>query len=413
MSNNRTINAGAVNALVKKYEKQIVKFCQKIIQTPSFSCDEGNLVKHVIMPEMKRCGYDKVWHDKMGNVIGQIGKGKKKIMMDAHIDTVGLGDPDEWKRVGRKPFEGTIEHGSIWGRGATDQKSAMAPMVWAGKIMKDLGLLDDVTVYMVGSVQEEDCDGLPLMHLIQKEGVKPEVVVLTEQTELNLYRGHRGRMEIRIRIKGRSCHGSMPHLGDNAVYKSGPIIKEIEQLNPRLKDDAFLGKGTVTLSKIECKTPSLCAVPGECTIYLDRRLTMGETKESAVAEVKALPSVRAAKAQVDILEYKVKSWTGLTVGQEKYFPTWVVPEAHKSVQAGVHAGVIALGRKPVIGRWTFSTNGVATMGRLGIPSIGFGPGDERYAHTVQERVPIKDLLVCAAFYAAYPHYYARQNGGRL
>ncbi len=155
------------------------------------------------MPEMRRCGFDRVWHDRMGNVIGQIGRGPVKILVDAHLDTVGAGDPAEWARVGRRPFDGVVAHGAIWGRGATDQKSAMAPMVWAGRIMKDLGLLDDVTVYMVGSVQEEDCDGLSLMHLIRKEGVKPDVVVLTEETELNLHRGHRGRNEIRVLTKGR------------------------------------------------------------------------------------------------------------------------------------------------------------------------------------------------------------------
>ena len=383
---------------IKSYKDDIVAFARNIVRTPSFSCQEGNLVE-LIKNEMVKVGFDKVKIDAMGNIIGFIGSGKTRIMMDAHIDTVGIGDKAEWEI---DPFEAILKDEVIYGRGASDQKLSMASMVYAGKAIKELGLTGDYTLMVVGSVMEEDCDGLPLLHIINEEKIKPDCVVITEPTNLSVYRGHRGRMEMKVVTKGRSCHASAPERGDNAVVKMADIIKEITELNARLKNDDFLGKGTIAVTKIECQTPSLNAVPDECTVYMDRRLTVGETLKSAVAEIEALPSVKKTGGKVEVLQYDAVSWTGLKVGQEKYFPTWVFPEEHPLVQAGVKAARIALEKEPVVGKWVFSTNGVACAGRLGIPTIGFGPANEIYAHTVKEKMPVSDLLKAAVFYASFP-----------
>jgi len=384
-----------IKELAKKYEKDIVKFAQKIIQTPSFSTKEEDLVK-LIKKEMQKVGFDKVMIDRMGNILGFIGKGKKKIMVDAHIDTVGVGDPKAWKI---DPFKGIIKNNTIYGRGTSDQKLSIASMVYAGKIIKELNLANDYTYIAVGSVQEEDCDGLPLLHIIKKEKIKPDYVVLTEPTNLSVYRGHRGRMEIKVVVKGKSCHASAPERGDNAVVKMSDIVKEITELNEKLKKDSFLGKGTVAVTYIECKTPSLNAVPDEATIYLDRRLTKGEDKKLAISQIKNLPSVKKYKAVVEILNYEATSWTGLKVGQEKYFPTWVMEENHPLVLAAVKAGKVALDKKPLVDKWVFSTNGVASCGRLRIPSVGFGPANEIYAHSINEQMPIDHLIKATVFYS--------------
>ena len=387
-----------LNEVVKKYEKDIINFARDMVKIPSFSCKEGPLVER-IKKEMIKVGFDKVKIDSMGNILGFIGNGKTKIMVDAHIDTVGIGDPKAWKI---DPFAAVFKNNTIYGRGASDQKLSMVSMVYAGKLIKDLGLKGDYTYIAVGSVQEEDCDGLPLLHIIQKEKIKPDYVILTEPTNLAVYRGHRGRMEIKVTVKGKSCHASAPERGDNALWKMSYIIQEIQALNEKLKYDKFLGKGTVAVTFLEAKTPSLNAVPDEAIIYLDRRLTLGETLKSSVKEIMALPSVKKFKAKVEVLKYEAISWTGLKVSQEKYFPTWVLPENHKLVQAAVKAGEIALGKKPIVDKWVFSTNGVATAGRLGIPSVGFGPSNEIYAHSVNEQMPVDHLLKAAVFYAAMP-----------
>ena len=274
-------------------------------------------------------------------------------------------------------------------------------MVYGARILKELGALEGVTLYVVGSVMEEDCDGYPLLHIIQQEGIKPDFVVLGEPTDLQVYRGHRGRMEMRIRTEGVSAHGAHVDRGVNAVYLMAPVISDIEQLNERLAVDPFLGKGTVTVSSVRVDTASLCSVPDGCEIYLDRRLTAGETEESALQEIRDLPSFR--NASLELLSYDEKSWRGLRAQQDKYFPTWVLPEEHLLVQAGLAtAQQVNPGGAGETGRWTFSTNGVATMGRLNIPTIGYAPGLEELAHSRFEEVAVADLLKATEFYALLP-----------
>jgi len=207
-------------------------------------------------------------------------------------------------------------------------------------------------------------------------------------------------MEIEVHVPGVSCHASAPERGVNPIYKATHIIQQVEALNARLKDDPFLGKGTVAVTDIRALTPSVCAVPSSATFHLDRRLTTGETKESAVAEIRALPALK--DAEVEVLQYKVKSWTGLEYGMEKYYPTWVLPERHPLVQSGVETYRALYGTDPVVDKWVFSTNGVATMGIMQVPTIGFGPGEEDNAHSVRERVPIAHLVAATQFYAAFP-----------
>jgi len=386
----------------KAHEQDMVKFMRDLIAIPGESCKEEQVIKR-IEAEMKKVGFDEVKIDKMGNIIGRIGNGKTKIMMDAHIDTVGIGDRSAWKI---DPYKGDMKDGIIYGRGASDQRAAMVSMVYAASIIKKLKLEDDYTLYITGTCQEEDCDGLPLLHMIRDtKTVVPDYVVITEPTNLGVYRGHRGRMEMKVVTKGVSCHGSAPDRGVNAVYKMMPIVAGIEKLNQGgLKDDKFLGKGTITVSKIECQTPSLCAVPDECTVYIDRRLTVGETIETSVAEIqKIIDSTPNSKdAKVEVLQYEEKSWTGLTVGQEKYYPTWVLPETHVLTVAAAKTAELALNEKPRVDKWTFSTNGVASMGRLGIPTVGFGPANEIYAHSTSDQVPVDHIIKAAMFYAAFP-----------
>jgi putative selenium metabolism hydrolase len=247
------------------------------------------------------------------------------IAMDAHIDTVGIGNIKNWEY---DPYKGYEDDEIILGRGASDQEGGMASMVYAGKIIKDLKLENDFTLVVVGTVQEEDCDGLCWQYIIKEMNIRPEFVVLTEPTSCRIYRGHRGRMEIKVETQGISCHGSAPERGDNAIYKMGPILAELKELNERLIDHPFLGKGTLTVSEIFHTSPSRCAVADSCWISIDRRLTVGENGEYALNQIRELPSVKAAKAEVTLYPYSRPSYTGLVYPTEAYFPTWVIEEDH-------------------------------------------------------------------------------------
>lgn len=386
-------------------EAEIVAFLRDLIAIPAESCQEGPVAARV-RQEMEKVGFDDVRVDPMGNVLGRIGSGRKVIMMDSHLDTVGVGDRREWAW---DPYQGKMEDGYVYGRGACDQRAGIACLVYAGRIIKQLALAGDYTFYAVGSVQEEDCDGLPWLYILREDKIAADCVVLTEPTNLRVYRGHRGRMEIELHLRGVSCHASAPERGDNAVYKMARLVAEVEKLNQRLRSDPFLGKGSVAVTEIRSLSPSLCAVPSACSIHLDRRLTAGDTKESALAEVKALPG--AEEAEIEVLQYDHPSYTGLVYPMEKYYPTWLLAEDHPLVRAGVTTFESMFGRAPVVDKWTFSTNGVGSMGVMGVPTIGFGPGEEEVAHSVGERVPIADLVSATQFYAAFPLIYLDTVGG--
>lgn len=401
----QSIDFQKVKDAAESYKKDMVRFLRDLINTPGESTQEEKKI-HRIKEEMEKLGFNKVDIDPMGNVLGYMGTGKKLIAFDAHIDTVGIGEIENWNF---NPYEGYEDEETVGGRGASDQLGGIVSAVYGAKIMKDLNLLnDEYQVLVTGTVQEEDCDGLCWLYIIEQDGIRPEFVVSTEPTDNHIYRGQRGRMEIRVDVKGISSHGSAPERGDNAIYKMADILQEIRDLNPKLKDDSFLGKGTVTTSEIFYTSPSRCAVADGCSISLDRRLTDGETWESAIKEIENLPSVKKYNAQVSMYKYSRPSWTGLVYEQDCFFPTWVIPQDAPATVAMVEAYKSMYG-EPVVDKWTFSTNGVAIMGRHNIPVIGLGPGKENQAHAPNEITWKSDLVKCAAIYSVLPSIYTAQN----
>jgi len=389
--------AAAIHGEVERHRESILRFLREIIAIPSFDSQIGPVVER-INQEMRDLGFDEVRVDSMGNSVGRMGNGPKILLLDSHIDTVGIGDPGQWQW---DPFQGKVEDGVLYALGASDEKSSTPGMIYGIKIMKDLGLLDDFTVYYFGNM-EEWCDGIAPHALVEVEGVKPDFVVIGEPTCMRIYRGHRGRVELKITTKGRTCHASAPERGVNAIYRMAPIIEQISAMGPQFKDDPFLGRGSIVVSKVECKTPSLNAVPDECTIYIDRRLTFGEDEACAIAELEALPAVAAA-GKVEELFYDDPSYTGFVFPVSKYYPPWALPAEHPLVQGAQDAFRAAYdGREPELGKWVFSTNGTYWMGKAGIPSIGFGPGNEVHAHTVLDQVPLEEVVAATEFYASLP-----------
>ncbi len=383
--------------LAMEEENNMANFLADMVSIRSLSGEEEEVVLR-IKEEMERVGFDEVRIDDFGNVIGRIGNGKKKIAFDAHVDVVDTGDPSLWEF---DPFKGKVLEDRVIGRGSSDQKAGMASIVYAGKIIKKLGIEGDFTFYGVGSIMEEDSDGLPWMYLVEKENFRPDVVVLTEPTDLGIYRGHRGRMEIEIIVHGKSAHGAFPYLGDNAIYKAAEIVSDLQKLAPRLKDHDFLGKGTLTVSRIRGHGPSLCSVADYADIYIDRRLTLGETLESAVDEVKSLDSVKKFKAEVNVPLYEKRSYKGYLLPMKKYYPTWLMDEKdpYLSVARDAYRGLFK--KEPRIGKWTFSTNGVTISGMYNIPAFGFGPGIESKAHSPNEYCPREHLPKASAMYVTF------------
>ena len=383
----------------REYSDYTAKNLSKLIKIKSLSGQEKEVCS-AIKQMMEEANFDEVKIDGLGNVIGRIGSGRKIIALDGHIDTVDMGNLDDWEF---DPLGGEIQRGYVLGRGTSDQTGGPAAFITAGRILKEIGLDNDVTIYFTATVMEEDCDGLCWKYIVEEDKIKPECVVVTEPTNLNIYRGQRGRMEIEVSFHGLSAHGSAPERGKNAIYMASRVTLEIEKLNEHLATDEFLGKGSVTISEFVSSSPSLCAVSDFAKIHLDRRLTWGEDKELALNEIREI--VKNENAKVELLNYSEKAYTGLQYGMEKYYPTWKIEEDHPVIQTGVKAFEELFKEKPAIDKWTFSTNGVTINGLYKIPVIGFGPGKEEMAHAPNEKVSIDHLIKASAFYANFCSIY--------
>lgn len=396
---NLNSRANDIRKQAELYRADTAKFLSDMVKIKSYSGQEEEICRHVASL-CEDLGFDEVRIDELGSVLARIGSGKKTLAIDAHVDTVEVGDLGQWKR---DPFSGDIENGLVHGRGASDQKGGAAAMLSAGRILKDLDYDGEWTVWFAFTVMEEDCDGMCWKYLIEEENLVPDFILSTEPTSCRLTRGHRGRMEMELNLRGVSSHGSAPERGDSAAYKAARAALAIEELNEELRPDeeGFLGKGTIIVSQISARGPSQCAVPDVARLYMDRRLTWGENANLAIGQVKERVGRALGMDSVDCVmpSYTKTGWRGTKYAQELYFPTWKTDEGHPLIKAGMRAYKALLAKAPTVGKWTFSTNLVSVSGRHGIPGLGFGPGDEKEAHAPNEINRVEDLMICSAFYA--------------
>ncbi len=382
---------------------EIIQFMRDICAVPSMDSQIGPVGER-IQQEMRMLGYDEVRFDKMGNTLGRIGDGPKVLVYDSHIDTVGVDDREAWQW---DPFIGKVEDGNLYARGACDEKGSTPGMVYGLAIARDLGLLDGYTVYYFGNM-EEWCDGIAPNAFVEADPkIRPDFVVIGEPTKMNVYRGHKGRIELKITAQGRSAHAAVHYLGDNAVYKMVSVINLVRELDRRFRfgmgTHPVLGHPSIAVTDAYVRTNSINAVPNQFTIYLDRRMTISETHDEVIDMIKGLiPDYLQKEILVEELFYDQPSYTGFVFPITKFFPPWLQEETHPLVQAGLKSILDLWGESRPLGVWDFSTNGTYWAGKAKIPSIGFGPGDEIYAHTIEEHVPLEDVVSAAEFYAYLP-----------
>jgi putative selenium metabolism hydrolase len=388
-----------INAYIENEKNNVVEFLKEFISIESVTYNEGKAVEF-LANKMKEFGFDEVRIDKVGNVLGRVGSGKTVILYDAHIDTVRPGDASEW---GFNPLEARFEDGgdTIHGRGAVDDKGCLTGITFAGKAIKALGLENDFTLWVSGSLSEEDVEGSCVKAMMEENpDIKPNFILVAEASESRIIRGHKGRALIKISVPGKCAHASAAWRGENALIKALPIIDRVDKFND-FKEDSFLGKGTIEVTNVDCKTPSLNTIPGEAIITCDRRISCGESIDDLINEVKPFfENIPGVKAEIDT--ERVTTYAGYDITCVDYFPSWVMPEDHKIVVSGVDAYKAVFDKEPVVGKWDFCTNATHLCGRTGIPSLGFGPGDGSLCHSNEDKISITELVDAIKFYTAFP-----------
>ncbi len=374
----------------------LARLAQDLVRTPSVSGRE-NAVAALITDTMRQFGFQEVWTDRIGNVIGRYGTGQgPKLLYDGHMDTVDVGSRSAWQRP---PFGGEIEDGVLYGRGAADMKGALAALLYSVKLLADRQTLLRGDLYVACVVQEEPCEGMAVRTLIEEDGLQPDYVVLAEPTSMGVYLGHRGRVEIQVTTYGRAHHSAAPDRGVNAISSAARLVFGVELLASQLLSDPSLGQGTLAVTHIASTGSSNTAIPDRCCLLIDRRLTLGETEARALAEIQQVVKRERVDADVGTAGYETTSYTGYLCRGRKYFPPWLIGENEGLVRAVEHVAERVLGYHPRLGTWPFSTDGTYTMGLAGIPTVGFGPGDERYAHTSDEQIRLSDVADAARVYA--------------
>ena len=388
--------------LAEEAAPECIEFLRDLVTIPSPSRGE-RLACERVMREMEKLGYRDVHLDEMGNVLGCFGNGPRQIAFDAHVDTVGISNPTRWKY---DPFRGVVSGGILYGRGASDQKGGLAAVVYGVALAARMGLPDDFKIWVTATVSEEECVGLAWQYLVNEADFRPEAVVVAMPSHLGVCHGQRGRMEIKVVAHGESTHGSQPDRGVNAIYQLNPIIDQLAGLHRNLPTDhPTLGPGSIAVTEISSQSPSKNAIPDEAHVHIDRRLTVGETPEEAVAQINDLPAVKSADAEVEVMDYTYPSWRGFVYPTDKIFPAWETPPESAAVVAALGTARRVLGREPRIHRSKFSSTGCATAGLFGIPTVGFGPANEIHAHSVDDQIALAQLQPAMSFYALFPETY--------
>jgi putative selenium metabolism hydrolase len=382
--------------LTTEDKNALIEFAQDLVRIKSLPGQEEEIIQF-IEKKMIALGYDEVKMDAMGNVLGRIGDGKKSILFDSHVDTVEVRDEAEWDIP---PFSGKIVGGRLHGRGSVDMKSAAAASIYAGALAKSLGFASGKTVYVSCTVFEEDCDGENLKHLFKELGLKPDYAVICEPSGNKIAVGHKGKAQISIKTHGISAHGAAPEKGLNAIYEMAEIIQRVEKANQELMKKEG-PRGTLVMSKISSVSASLNAVPSECEAYLDRRMVPGETEDMIKGEMDQL--IQGKKAVWEAGTIHRRSWTGMDIEYVPFHLAWKIDLNHELARTCIAAYHETFGVEPdEFVFWDFSTNAVTPVS-LGIPTIGFGPGEYQLAHMRNESCEVEQISEACNFYARVMH----------
>lgn len=370
--------------LNERTKLETIKFAQELVRIKSLSGEEKE-VADLIKNKMIELGFDEVFMDRYGDIVGKIRgsdstEGCKKVLFDGHMDTVDVGDGSKWRH---DPYGAEIVDDKMFGRGTCDMKTAISALLYA---FKDIDRNFSGEIYISASVGEEIMEGYAFYEVLQK--IKPNYVILAEPTDLNINRGHRGRAGIVLTAEGKTAHTAQPEMGINAVYRIISAIQSVSQM--KLPEDKDLGKGSIELLDIVSRPfPSLSQVPDRCVARFDRRVVVGETQQTVINDMRGVIK-NIEGTTVSYNKIPIHCYTGEIIDALDFRPGWVFPKSHEIVVKSRHS-LEKIGIKPKIQIARYCTNGSASGGLLDIPTIVFGPGSNAL-HVIDEYIEIDKLL---------------------
>lgn len=365
-------------------DDRLIAFTQALVRCPSLPGEEGP-VTALVTREMEALHYDRVWVDENGSAVGIIAGALPgpTLLLDAHTDTVGIATGIPWAH---DPFSAEIERGALYGRGVVDMKGALAAIVHGAANANRSRMAGRVIVS--ASVLEEYLEGAALRAVM--DAVRPDFVVIGEPSDLRLVRGGRGRAEIRLETIGRPAHSASPHLGHSAVLDMLQVIGAMERTP--MPVHPVLGPAVQALTDIISDPyPGVSTIPSRCLVTYDRRLMVGETAEEILGRIVSHPSLAGIEVRATIAQGEHRTYTGAQLTGPKFLPAWLLSEDHPFLKA-VMRGLTSAGLVPELDVYRFCTNAAYSAGTAGVPTIGFGPGQDGQAHVVDEHLEISALL---------------------
>jgi putative selenium metabolism hydrolase len=394
------INFAQSSAAIADQRDALIDFTQRIVATPSLSGEEGD-VAAIIVAELKKLAFDDVWTDAVGNIVGKInGAGGPSVMLNGHMDVVDPGPSDGWPHPA---YSGKIVDGHLWGRGSVDMKGPVAAMIYGAACYKKIGVQPAGDVFMTVAVSEE-IGGLGSAFLMRDFSADAAIVGEPSRNQLRI--GHRGRIELQVKFKGRSAHASAPHLGVNPHFAAAKFLQKLDQLP--LADDVTLGPATIAPTLYTTDQVSSNVIPSEAIVFLDWRNVPAETPDHAIAELEKLAS-GCGDFEVALTRQMRKTYPGPDQDFASIFPPFSTAADHALVKAAAPIIAQATGQTVQPDVWKFATDG-GHIHAAGIPVVGFGPGDDALAHTNKERIALADLeLGCAIYTPMIAAMMASQN----
>ncbi|MDX1646337.1 MAG: M20/M25/M40 family metallo-hydrolase [Longimicrobiales bacterium] len=377
-----------------------LSFAADLIRIPGLSGQERDVARRV-EEEFRALGLEEVRVDDVGNVVGTArGRGEAPpALLNCHLDVVAEGDPDGWEFP---PFSGAVDGGYLHGRGAMDIKGPLALQTYAAASMIGEAPGDVVVAHTVF----EERGGLGMKRLLESGAVEPGVVVIGESTHGDVCIGHRGRAEVEVAISGTAGHASAPERASNPLDLLGEVLSAVRDLSARQPVDPVLGSSSLVATMVDVLPQSRNVIPDSAVVTIDWRILPGDDDASLITRVEEAIRARVP-APPDGLTYEVRmaterqrTYTGIEVERDLLTPGFLMDPEAPVVQAAAEA----VGRRETEGPatirpWRFATDGGWSRGVFGIPTVGFAPGEERYAHTNRERLDVEEARWA---YGRYP-----------